>query len=133
MPKGTEITAYINGEIKIGSSPMPAEPVAIAKINTSPKNVDPPKRVDSVAPNKGIIVRFTSAPGSAEVNVDGSYWGTTPTSDLTRLPAGAHTIVVKKIGYKPWERKIDLQSGDDRTVNAELEVDNAKARISGLN
>jgi len=135
IPKGTEITAYINGEIKIGTTPMAigAEPVAIAKINTSPANSEPPRRVDSVPLNKGITVRFTSAPGSAEVDVDGSYWGTTPTTDLTRLPVGAHTIVVKKLGYKPWERKIDLAAGDDRTVNAELEVDNTKARISGLN
>jgi hypothetical protein len=82
---------------------------------------------------KGITVRFTSAPSGAEVNVDGYYWGTTPTADLTRLPAGSHAIVVKKIGYHPWESKIELAAGDDRTINAELEVDTSKPRISGLN
>jgi PEGA domain len=83
-----------------------------------------------------ITVRFASTPTNAEVDVDGVYWGTTPTADLKRLPAGAHTIVVKKIGYQPWERKIDLAAGDDRTINAELEavpVDKTKPRISGLN
>jgi hypothetical protein len=135
IPKGTEITAYINGEIKLNSSAttQAAEPVVLAKLNPSASNFEAAKKVDPVPGGRGITVRFTSAPGSAEVDVDGSYWGTTPTSDLTRLPAGAHTIVVKKIGYKTWERKLDLAAGDDRTVNAELEVDNAKARISGLN
>ena len=106
IPKGTEITAYINGEIKINTFPMAmaAEPVAIARINATPTNSDPPKRVDPATSNKGITVRFTSTPASAEVDVDGSYWGTTPTSDLTRLLAGAHTIVVKKIGYNVGEK-----------------------------
>jgi hypothetical protein len=81
----------------------------------------------------GITVRFASTPANAEVDVDGIYWGTTPTADLKRLPAGTHTVVVKKIGHKPWERKIDLAAGDDRTVNAELEVDSTKPHISGLN
>jgi len=82
---------------------------------------------------KGITVRFTSAPSGAEVNVDGYYWGTTPTADLTKLPAGSHAIVVKKLGYHPWESQIELAIGDDRTINAELEVDSSKPRISGLN
>jgi hypothetical protein len=81
----------------------------------------------------GITVRFRSTPPNAEVDIDGVYWGTTPTADLTRLPAGTHAIVLRKAGYQRWERKIDLAIGDDRTVQAELEIDNAKARISGLN
>jgi hypothetical protein len=88
-------------------------------------------KIDAAIP-KGIRVRFTSAPYGAEVDVDGSYWGTTPTADFTRLPAGAHTIVVKKLGYKTWERKIDLAGGDDRTVNAELEIDPSKPHVDGL-
>jgi hypothetical protein len=133
IPKGTEITAYVNGEIKLNSSAPAAEPVIVARLNPTASNVEPSRKVAPVTSSRGITVRFTSAPASAEVDVDGSYWGTTPTSDLTRLPAGAHTIIVKKIGYKTWERKIDLAAGDDRTVNAELEMDFAKARISGLN
>lgn len=83
---------------------------------------------------KAIVVRFTSVPTNAEVKIDGEYWGTTPTADLTRLPAGLHTIVVKKPGYLPWERKVTLASGDDRTINAELEAqpnDATKPRIVG--
>jgi hypothetical protein len=85
---------------------------------------------------KGIVVRFTSKPPDAEVVIDGEYWGVTPTADLTRMTAGPHTIVVKKLGYQPWERKITLAPGDDRTIGAELESqpnDPTKPRIVGNN
>lgn len=138
MPKGTEITAYINGEITLNNSSMAAQaagPVVVAKLSPPITNNEPARTVEPrpIANSKGITVRFTSAPAGSEVDVDGVYWGTTPTADMTRLPAGTHTILVKKVGYRPWERKLELALGDDRTVNAELEVDNAKARISGLN
>lgn len=80
-----------------------------------------------------ITARFQSIPANAEVDVDGVYWGTTPTAEITGLRPGTHTIVVKKIGYKLWERTVDLGLGDDLTVNAALEVDTTKPRISGLN
>jgi hypothetical protein len=87
----------------------------------------------SSAKQRGITIRFKSTPSNAEVDIDGVYWGTTPTADLTRLPAGTHAIILRKAGYERWERKIDLEIGDDRTVQAELDIDNAKARVSGLN
>ena len=80
----------------------------------------------------GIAIRLTSNPSGAEVDIDGVYWGTTPTAPLTRLTAGAHTISVRKIGYQHWDRKIELAAGDDRTVNAELELDPTKPHIAGL-
>jgi PEGA domain-containing protein len=85
---------------------------------------------------KAIVVRFTSTPSDAEVNIDGEYWGSTPTADLTRLPAGSHTIVVKKAGYQLWERKITLTPGENRIITAELEAqpaDATKPRIVGAN
>jgi hypothetical protein len=80
-----------------------------------------------------ITARFNSTPTDAEVDIDGVYWGRTPTNELNRLQIGIHKIVVKKIGYKIWEGKVDLVLGDDLTVNAVLEVDPTKARIVGLN
>ncbi|HXP87524.1 MAG TPA: PEGA domain-containing protein [Bryobacteraceae bacterium] len=88
-----------------------------------------------VEPIKGIVVRFTSTPMNAELEIDGKYWGSTPTAAVTRLPEGDHTIVVKKPGYQRWERTITLAPGDERSINAELEVkpvDLTKPRIVGL-
>jgi len=127
IPKGTEISAYVNGEITLNEAALSVPPAQQTSSAATTKVAS-----SQSAPN-GITVRVTSAPSNAEVDLDGNYWGSTPTADLKRLPAGTHTITVKKIGYQRWERKIDLAAGDDRTVNAELEVDTTKPRISGLN
>jgi PEGA domain len=117
----------------------PPPPVPVEAPNAVAKAVGAAPRAQSGSgPEtlKGIVVRFASTPVSAEVQVDGEYWGTTPTADFTRISAGSHVILVKKIGYQPWERKITLFAGDDRTIDAELEPeskDTAKPRISGSN
>jgi hypothetical protein len=138
IPKGTEITAYINGEIKLtGASSTTLANTQSARINPPSIIAEPARKPESQnIASKDITVRFTSEPPNAEVDIDGEYWGSTPTADLKRIPAGAHTIVVKKVGYQPWERKITLEPGDDRTVSAELEPTPASARkpkINGLN
>jgi hypothetical protein len=138
IPKGTEITAYVNGEIKLKSTAMTTQAAApLARIN--PSNMNPEslrKNEPQPLASNTITIRFTSVPASAEVDVDGEYWGSTPTAELKRMAAGTHTIIVEKIGYQHWERKITLAPGDDRTVNAELEpnaVGVGKPRITGLN
>lgn len=80
-------------------------------------------------------VRFTSAPANADLEVDGVYWGTTPSVELTKLKAGSHTIVVKKPGFERWERKIEIAPGGNPPVHAELKELTAiagKSRITGL-
>jgi hypothetical protein len=96
----------------------------------------PAAYVRNTQSSKSVVVRFTSNPPDAELWVDGEYWGATPTADLTHLSAGPHTILVKKPGYQPWERKITLALGDDRTISAELESqpnDPTRPRIVGNN
>jgi hypothetical protein len=80
-------------------------------------------------------VRFTSQPADAELEVDGVFFGVTPTAELTRLQPGTHVIVVKKYGYERWEQKVEVAAGETRLVNAELHAAVAvpgKARIAGL-
>jgi len=103
----------------------------------APRNRDVPAPAASARntqSSKSVVVRFTSTPPDAELWLDGEYWAATPTADLTRLAAGSHTILVKKLGYQPWERNITLAVGDDRTISAELKPlpnDPAKPRIVG--
>lgn len=59
-----------------------------------------------------------STPDGADISVDGSFVGNTPSS--VELPIGEHLVSVTKSGYKPWERKIKLTGGEIR-LNAELE------------
>jgi hypothetical protein len=110
IPKGTEITAYVMGNV----------PLAKAKFMDV---VDPPPP-SAQAPGSFAaamtMVNVTSTPASADVQVDGNFVGNTPSS--LSLSAGEYTIKVTKKGYKPWERKLTV-SGGTSNVNAELEED----------
>lgn len=61
----------------------------------------------------------SSAPDGADIEVDGSFVGSTP-SDV-QVPEGNHTVSVKKSGYKDWERKMKVSAGSNVHLNAELE------------
>jgi hypothetical protein len=61
----------------------------------------------------------TSLPDGADIEVDGSFVGNTP-SDV-QVADGEHAITVKKMGFKNWERKLKVSSGSNVHLNAELE------------
>jgi hypothetical protein len=61
----------------------------------------------------------TSTPDGADIEVDGSFVGNTP-SDID-VPAGEHTVAVKKTGFQPWEKKLKVSGGSNVRLKAELE------------
>jgi PEGA domain len=65
-----------------------------------------------------IQLQVSSTPDGADIEVDGNYVGNTPST--IGVPAGQHQISIKKTGFKPWERKISVTSGQI-SVNATLE------------
>jgi PEGA domain-containing protein len=99
IPKGTEITAYVNGNF----------PIDTAKFQ-------PKTATNTVQANSKLAI--SSVPDGADVEVDGSFVGNTPS--VIELASGDHSVIVKKPGYKPLERKIKIGGGDVR-INAELE------------
>jgi len=62
---------------------------------------------------------LTSVPDGADIEVDGSFVGNTP-SDV-QVAEGAHSVSVKKAGFKDWERKLKVTGGSSVHLNAELE------------
>jgi len=115
IPKGTEITAYVNGDMKLD----------IAKFQpAAPANT--PALKSAAASNASENVSFLSAklhlesdPSGADIEVDGSFVGNTP-SDV-QVTEGEHTVSVKKTGFKDWERKLKISGGSSVHLNAELE------------
>lgn len=59
-----------------------------------------------------------STPDGADIEVDGNFMGNTPSA--IELAPGDHNVVVRKSGFKAWQRKLRLGGGDIR-LNAELE------------
>lgn len=63
-------------------------------------------------------VTVTSTPDSADVFVDGTFKGNTPST--LKLTPGKHMVKVTSAGYKDWEREIDVSAGSDVKLNAKL-------------
>jgi hypothetical protein len=114
IPKGTELTAYVNGDMRLD----------IAKFQPpAPANV-PAQSAASSAPSgsAGLIsakLQLESDPPGAEIGVDGSFVGNTP-SDV-QVAEGEHIVTVKKTGFKDWERNLKVSGGSNVHLNAELE------------
>ena len=80
----------------------------------------PPAAVPAAAAARSSArLSIASVPDGADIEIDGSFAGNTP-SDL-EVPEGERSIVVKKSGYKIWERKIKVVAGSSIHLNAEME------------
>jgi hypothetical protein len=73
----------------------------------------------------GAHLNVASIPDNADIEIDGNFVGNTPSS--LQLAPGDHIIVVKKTGYKGWQRKMKV-AGGDVSVKAELEKDTEAAK-----
>jgi hypothetical protein len=103
IPKGTEVTAYVNGDFAV--DPAKFAPAPTASPN-APTNALAQVSVDATVPN-------------CDIEADGAFAGNTP-SQLS-LPPGTHKIKVSKKGYQPWEKTV-LVSGAGVHIQAELEA-----------
>jgi PEGA domain len=128
IPKGTEITAYINGDMDLdpakfgGKAGAPAYPTAgqaPGAISVPPQPNAEPAVPASVASENMATVVIKSTPDGADITVDGKYAGNAPST--MRLTPGDHNIYIEKSGYKPWQRTVTLSPGGIITVDATLE------------
>ena len=104
IPKGTEITAYVNGDV-------PLNPTKFA-INATPATPSADPSLSSID--------LKSVPDGAEITVDEKFLGNTPST--IRLAPGDHKIRLEKSGFKAWERTLTVVSGEAANLNASLEV-----------
>lgn len=90
------------------------EAVQSAPVEGSPEMK---QQLGASAEVKGARVQIASTPAGADIEVDGAFVGSTPSS--VNLSPGEHTIVVKKNGYDTWQRKLKILGGEV-SLNAEL-------------
>jgi hypothetical protein len=105
IPKGTEVPTFINGNFGLD----------MAKFKPAAPTQTP---VESQASNNAEVA-IASTPAGADIEVDGAFVGSTP-STIT-VTSGEHTITVKKLGFTSWERKIQVTSGKIQ-ISAELQA-----------
>jgi hypothetical protein len=107
IPKGTEVTAYINGDFVLNQARLRSAQPQTAEEEAA--------KLHSVSAN----VEVVSIPEGAEIEIDGAFVGNTPS--MIELEPGNHLIVLRKKGYILWERTIRTSSGQVK-ITAELEL-----------
>jgi hypothetical protein len=114
IPKGTEITAYVNGDMKLDIAKFQlAAPANGAVQNAAASSSGEGARRMSAK------LQLESTPSGADIEIDGSFVGNAP-SDV-QVTEGEHTVSVKKAGFKDWERKVKVNGGSSIRLSAELE------------
>jgi len=128
--KGKEYAAYTEQEIvvnvpdsvpTVASTPAPAAAPAGPPAAITP--AAPPAAPTSMAkellePEQGAI-DFASDPAGADIVIDGSFVGNTPST--LRVTPGRHTIELRVTGYKPWSRTMLIGPGSHPSIRAFLE------------
>ena len=122
IPKGTEITAYINGDIPLDPAKCAAQPPSRQDVSATASR---PPAGEPVQSGNGVdtalaTIEVKSTPDGAEITVDGKYMGSTPSA--LRLSAGDHSVKLEKPGFKTWEKTLTVSSGGTAMVNATLET-----------
>ena len=93
IPKGTEVTAFVQGDMKLDMAKFATAGTAVAR---APATAALGLTVEANVPN-------------CDIEVDGSFMGSTPST--LNLAPGKHEIVVKKTGYQDWSRSMMVGSG----------------------
>jgi len=123
IPKGTEVTAYVNGDIPLDAKRFvtkTAVNAAEANATTAQSSADATAMQNENTVNAALsTVEIKSAPDGAEITVDEKFMGSTPSS--LRLAAGDHKIRLEKSGFKTWERTMSVGAGASATVDAALQ------------
>ncbi|HEY5838794.1 MAG TPA: PEGA domain-containing protein [Pyrinomonadaceae bacterium] len=114
IPKGTEITAYVAADIVIDQAKFSSKEMASPTGNPSQASEETSKEPSSFA-----TVLIKSTPDASDITIDGKFVGST-TSTLSLSP-GDHTILIEKLGFKPWQRTITVSPNGSVTVDATLE------------
>ena len=107
IPKGTNVTAFVAGDMKLDMAKM-VVPGSAPAINA----------VGAVEAATASLSVDASVSG-ADIAVDGNFVGSTPST--VSVAAGKHTIMVTKKGYADWSRTMNV-SGSAVHLNADLQA-----------
>ena len=82
----------------------------IPEANQFRKEAKPPPTSETATNSSSrSVVNISSSPTGAEITLDGSFAGNTPSS--LNVAPGDHAIVLNLAGYQTWERQIKLKEG----------------------
>ncbi len=97
-----------------GPSPAPRHPVKTTSKGEHGGRFDIETKAQS-----GTVISVTSDPSNAEVYVNGQFQGFTPLT-MENLDSGAYNIQIRKSGYYPVTRRIDISADTNVSIDATL-------------
>ena len=110
IPQGTEITAFVEGDMHLNMANFGAAPAAMAPI-------PPPAAPSEATPPVQVTLNIDSTPPGADIEIDGAFVGNTPST--VSVAPGSHQIAVKKKGFTDWTKTLNVTGGSIH-LNAEL-------------
>jgi hypothetical protein len=117
IPKGTEVTAYVNGDMKLDIAKFEGTQPALVPASSTTATGQLQIRGDNTE------LEVSSVPLGADIEIDGNFVGNTPST--VSVSSGKHHVLVKKSGFRDWEREISTSTGHVN-VRAELESGSTK-------
>jgi hypothetical protein len=105
IPQGTEITAFVQGDMHLDMAKFAAAPPV-------------PAASASAASTRANLV-IDSSPAGADIEIDGAFVGNTPST--VSVAPGNHQITVKRKGFADWAKTLNVTGGDVH-LSAELEA-----------
>lgn len=112
--KGVAFDVYTDNNHIMGSTAAVSQAANAAGQTTVPAQFGPPGGGGAAG---NATVTITSTVAGADIEVDGAFVGSTPTT--LQLTSGSHRIVVKG-NNKTWERTLQVNSGSNVSLNATL-------------
>jgi hypothetical protein len=123
IPKGTEITAYIDGDIPLDPAKFVSKAAEAVPAAPTPQggeqSANPAKPANPAGGPVPGNVQINATPDNCEITVDGKYVGNAPAA--LKLVPGDHAIIIQKSGYTNWQRVLAINAGDNLNITATLE------------
>lgn len=129
--KGTEYAAYTDADAIVNAqevqatqpSPPASSPGATSPGGTGSAAPTTPAPPQPSVPLLGVpdqaSIDFNSNPSGADILIDGSFVGNTPST--LRVSPGRHAIEVRQAGYRAWTRNMVVDPGSHPSIRANLE------------
>jgi hypothetical protein len=127
IPEGTEIVAYVNGDVPLDLRKFTPQVVESTLDIQANRRAAVRAASSQTVEDPNVVIEFTSIPTGADITIDGNYVGSTPSS--ITVAAGEHTISVAKPDYRPYHRVMTVVPGHPR-VAATLEIQKPKVSLN---
>jgi len=116
--QGSSFTAFVDGDTSLEDIAFQTK--SSSAVSPPPSQASPaPKSSESSLENdRTVSLSIASSPVGADIEFDGNFVGNTP--EALKVLSGDHLVVLRKHGFKSWERKLRV-AGEIVNLTADLE------------